>query len=78
MQNHAKLYTQVCNVWACQVMFEGKIMSLIQKSNIWSRKGSIEDILLNIAVILTRAEATCLAMVNIRLSVISHGGSTRS
>lgn len=28
--------------------------------------------------ILTSADATCLAMVNIRLSVISHGGSTFS
>lgn len=69
--------TQCFSFWVCVrcvhgVMFEGKVMSVIQKSNMVQRK---KDIAISI---LTRAEATCLAMVNIRLSVISHGGSTFS
>lgn len=44
-----------------------------RSKNIWFKKG--ENIFISI---LTSAEATCLAMVNIRLSVISHAESTLS
>lgn len=65
---HMDIIIIICCSEAIAFMFGFWIL----KSNLWSKLDGDE------LYILTIAEATCLAMVNMRLSVISHGGFTFS